>query len=184
MEHSDIVLSFPIVEPSHKIPRLLSKLVWIGPCSTLLLALVGFLEIRTIPSEVDLHDVYIGAAICLGFFVLVDLLILYYFLSYKLYFSSDIVLDENGLRRLRHGLEKEQYFWSEISAVYLRADHSRPESDWMVVTKAPLRKPSRLLFEAPGYFRVKWSRNLLLYLSYSSEKETAFAAHAAIHTIS
>lgn len=159
-----------IVEPPAKTSSFFLKMFLLGICSTIGFTAIALLEIRPLLQGPDRTDIIIVTIITIGFFVLVDLLVLYYYLSYICYFASSIEIDSHGIRRVKNGIVKEQYAWTDVAGFYINAEHTPTDNDWILITDTFLNAPTKRLFHIRGYFGVKLSKHIIFQLSYTSEK--------------
>ena len=170
--------TFAIIEPPAKTSAFFLKMLLIGICSTIGFAAIALLEIKPLLQGPQRTDVIIGTIITVGFFVLVDLLLLYYYLSYLSYFTSFLEIDSQGVRRVKNSKIKEQYAWKEIAAFYINTEHEPIDNDWIIITDSFLNAPTKRLFHIRGYFGVKWSKHIIFQLSYTSEKASLLKQYA------
>ena len=162
---------FPMIEPPMRPARFYLLLFLSGCCIPLLMFAYLLLELPSFPAGADLSDLYWGSSLCIGFFVLLDLLVLYYYLSFRIYYASSVVMDRDGIQRVKNGIVKESYRWEELAAFYVNSKHTPANADWIILTSKPLAKPSRSMFRLRGCLNVKSKSGRVMQFSFSPQKE-------------
>ncbi len=162
---------FPMITVPTKVKRFCLCLFFV--CLFLTLASIGIviIIIKSFPNNTDITDVLWGSVIFIGFFIFLDLILLYFLFSYIIYYSSTVRIDNFGIKRVRDGIIKEQYAWKEIAAFYINSSPTHLGENWVILTTKLLDKPSKKMFRIRGYLGISLSSQIIMQLEYSNSIE-------------
>ena len=179
MENIPNHYTFRMIEPPCKTAKEYFRFVCIGFFTIIMYAVMIFPVICQVEADdPDRVPLTLIAWVGIVFFVLAELGMVYIYVTHVFYYSSDIQIDSTGLQRMDKGEIKERILWSEVAKIYMRKNGNNSQENLIIVTKIPLAKPTKKLFKLRGYFGIRYSKNILLCMSYSKEKEEVLRVFA------